>query len=267
MHRRAVVAIAALFALVGGSIAQVSAAQPPSPGSEEVQSNNDVERAAARVETLADKVTEAKDALTAAQLELAAAYDKVSAAQREARAAKSTAESARELADTTRREAEAAKARLRKARNAVDRLAAASLRLGNIDSARAYLGADSVDDALARASLLDAISASHSETLADLRRASAKKADKKAAARAALQQAVDKREQAERAVGAAKQAYEKAHSRAGCRAARRGPHRAHGQPAGPARASTSGVGEASGAGAAGVRFDRCGRFVCCVRFG
>lgn len=212
MHRRAVAAIAALFALIGGLLPQASAAQPPNSGGEEIQSKSDIKRATERVRTIAEKAARAKDALTDAQLELAAAYDKVTAAQRKAHAAKAAAESAQHAADKAAKQAAAAVSRLRKARKEVDNLAAASLQLGNLDSARALLGADDVDDMLARASLLEAISASQADTLHDLRRVSTKKADKDAAAKAALQKSIAKHDAAQRAVEKAKHAYQEARS-------------------------------------------------------
>lgn len=210
--RGAVVAFVAAFTLATVPHAVAVPPPPPNPTDEELQASSAEARGIAeRVGRLANQVAEASAALTAAQLELATSYDEVTAAQRRVRSARAAARAAQVAAADARTEVDAAITQLQRARRQLDQFAAASFRQGStIGSLSAYVGSESPQDLLARASILNAVGSSRLNALDSVRQAMSTKANADAAARAATQKATARAKAAERAKTAATQAYEAA---------------------------------------------------------
>jgi hypothetical protein len=184
------VPIAALQ-LVGAPATAFAAPPPPNPSDGELaESRAEVQNAAQRVGVLANRLTEAGAALDAAQLELAQTYDEVTRAQRHQEVSREAADDAQAAAEGARVEVDAASAQVQRAQRQVDEFVAASYRQGSaIGSITAYLGAESPQDLLARAELLNAVSGAELDALDRMSRVLVGKANLDSSTRAAAEEA------------------------------------------------------------------------------
>ncbi|AOS62984.1 cell wall-associated hydrolase, invasion-associated protein [Actinoalloteichus hymeniacidonis] len=183
----------ALLTVVGLLIGSApSAAEPPAePSDAQIERGNArVEDAATRVGELTNRMAELgtrRDELLA-QVELA--MEDANRALVDLETAEEVAQRAADAATTAQIEADAAAEQIARVRSELDDFAAASYQQGTmVGSLSAYFGAESPDDLLERAQLLDAVSGSHVDLLDELERARTEKVNKDSAARAALAEA------------------------------------------------------------------------------
>lgn len=162
----------------------------------------------AQSDSIEDQIAAAKRELRDAQRALAATYEKVTTAQQRHDRAAKAAQQARARADRTRQAAKAADAKAEKLRQRVDEFAAASYRQGStVGSVTAYLGADSPNDMLERASLLNALSGKQLGILDVTQRAVDEKTQADRAAQDALRDASANEAEAADAQADAERAY------------------------------------------------------------
>lgn len=163
---------------------------------------------AAQPDSIEEQIAAADAELKAAQAQVADTYEVFAAADQHYQAMNAAATAAQDKAAQTRAEADAAATRERDARQEFDDFTAASYRHGSaIFSARAYLGSNSPEDLLDRASMMTVLAAEHGDVMDTTRDAVEQKTEADREAQAALDEAVNNREAANTAKVTAEQAY------------------------------------------------------------
>jgi cell wall-associated NlpC family hydrolase len=174
---------------------------PPKPSDQEVQdSRTSRDSKAGQVGELTNKLAAAETRLTDLQAAVELKMEDANKALVDLDSARSAADKAKSDAEAARREADAASATIERVRNDVDEFAAASFRQGTtIGSISAYIGAQSPQDLLDRAALLNVVSASQLDVLDRIQRARVDRANKDSLARASLNLANEKQAAAAKA--------------------------------------------------------------------
>ena len=185
---------------------------PPNPSDAEISASRaEADAKAARVGELTGRLTQAESRLQELMDEVSYKRELANKARVDLETAISEAEAARRDATNARVEADAATAAVEKSRKELDDFAAASYAQGTtVGSFSAYIGAKSPEDLLARAQMLEAVSASSLNRLDQVTRDQGTAANLDAAARAALKKAEEKQAAADEAKKVAEQAQQAA---------------------------------------------------------
>ncbi|MCX2947714.1 NlpC/P60 family protein [Lentzea sp. NEAU-D7] len=202
----AVVAVL-MTAVLTGTAAAVPP-PPPNPSDAEISATRaEADAKAARVGELTGRLTQAESRLQELFDDVSYKRELANKARVDLETAISEAEAARREAAAARVEADAASAAVEKSRLELDEFAAASYAQGTtVGSFSAYIGAKSPEDLLARAQMLEAVSASSLNRLDQVTRDQGTAANLDAAARAALTKAETKQAAADEAKKVAEQA-------------------------------------------------------------
>ncbi|HUQ56143.1 NlpC/P60 family protein [Lentzea sp.] len=204
--------VVALLAVVLTGTANAVPPPPPNP------SDSDISASRAEADAKAARVGELTGRLTQAESRLQELLDDVSYKRELANKARVDLETAITEADTARREASAARVQADAATAAVERsrreldefVAASYAQRSTVGSFSAYIGAKSPEDLLARAQMLEAVSASSFNRLDQVTRDQGTAANLDSAARAALKKAEQKQAAADEAKKVAEQAQQSA---------------------------------------------------------
>jgi len=202
MRAAGVAAGSALLVLaLGAGPAGAVPPPPPNPSDSELRdSRDDAKAKAGQVGELTRRVADAEAKLLALQAEVEVKLEEANKALVDLQAAEEAARAARADAETARREADGAGRVVDEARAKLDDFAAGSFSQGSvIGSISVYFGAQSPQDLLGRAQLLDEVSRSGLDALDGMQRARVDKANKDSAARAAVNLANAKQAEAEAA--------------------------------------------------------------------
>lgn len=202
----AVVAVL-MTAVLTGTAAAVPP-PPPNPSDSEISASRaEADAKAARVGELTGRLTQAESRLQELLDDVSYKRELANKARVDLETAISEAETARREASAARVEADAASKAVEKSRLELDEFAAASYAQGTtVGSFSAYIGAKSPEDLLARAQMLEAVSASSLNRLDQVTRDQGTAANLDSAARAALQKAEAKQAAADEAKKVAEQA-------------------------------------------------------------
>lgn len=202
----AVVAVL-MTAVLTGTAAAVPP-PPPNPSDAEISASRaEADAKAARVGELTGRLTQAESRLQELLDDVSYKRELANKARVDLETAISEAEAARRDATNARVEADAASAAVEKSRLELDEFAAASYAQGTtVGSFSAYIGAKSPEDLLARAQMLEAVSASSLNRLDQVTRDQGTAANLDSAARAALKKAETKQAAADEAKKVAEQA-------------------------------------------------------------
>ncbi|SDK13860.1 Cell wall-associated hydrolase, NlpC family [Lentzea albidocapillata subsp. violacea] len=181
---------------------------PPNPSDSEISASRaEADAKAARVGELTGRLTQAESRLQELLDDVSYKRELANKARVDLETAISEAEAARREAAAARVEADAASAAVEKSRRELDEFAAASYAQGTtVGSFSAYIGAKSPEDLLARAQMLEAVSASSLNRLDQVTRDQGTAANLDSAARAALTTAETKQAAADEAKKVAEQA-------------------------------------------------------------
>lgn len=181
---------------------------PPNPSDAEISASRaEADAKAARVGELTGRLTQAESRLQELMDEVSYKRELANKARVDLETAISAAEAARREATAARVQADAASAAVEQSRRELDEFAAASYAQGStVGSFSAYIGAKSPEDLLARAQMLEAVSASSLNRLDQVTRDQGTAANLDSAARAALNQAEAKQAAADEARKVAEQA-------------------------------------------------------------
>ncbi|MDX8140855.1 NlpC/P60 family protein [Lentzea sp. BCCO 10_0061] len=181
---------------------------PPNPSDSEISASRaEADAKAARVGELTGRLTQAESRLQELLDDVSYKRELANKARVDLETAISEAETARREASAARVEADAASKTVEKSRLELDEFAAASYAQGTtVGSFSAYIGAKSPEDLLARAQMLEAVSASSLNRLDQVTRDQGTAANLDSAARAALQKAEVKQAAADEAKKVAEQA-------------------------------------------------------------
>ncbi|WP_242642433.1 NlpC/P60 family protein [Lentzea alba] len=181
---------------------------PPNPSDAEISASRaEADAKAARVGELTGRLTQAESRLQELMDEVSYKRELANKARVDLEAAISAAEAARREATAARVQADAASAAVERSRRELDEFAAASYAQGStVGSFSAYIGAKSPEDLLARAQMLEAVSAASLNRLDQVTRDQGTAANLDSAARAALNQAEAKQAAADEARKVADQA-------------------------------------------------------------
>ena len=201
----------AVVVLMTAVLTGTAVAVPPPPPN---PSDSAISASRAEADAKAARVGELTGRLTQAESRLQELYDDVSYKRELANKARvdletaiAEAEAARREATAARVQADAASKAVEDSRRALDEFAAASYAQGStVGSFSAYIGAKSPEDLLARAQMLEAVSASSLNRLDQVTRDQGTAANLDSAARAALQKAESKQAAADEARKVADQA-------------------------------------------------------------
>lgn len=187
--------------IAGSGTAVAVPPPPPNPSDAELNaSRRTADAKAGAVGRLTNQLAEAETRLANLRDEVALKMEEANKARVDMQVAQEAAGQAERDATAARTASDAAAAAIESARSALDRFVANSYQQGStVGSISAYLGADSPQDLLGRAQLLDAVSGSQLDALESMRRARTAKANRDAAAREALEIAEQKRAEAEQA--------------------------------------------------------------------
>ncbi|MGI5501015.1 NlpC/P60 family protein [Lentzea sp. CA-135723] len=207
--------ISAVVVLMTAVLTGTAAAVPPPPPN---PSDAEISASRAEADAKASRVGELTGRLTQAESRLQELFDDLSYKRELANKARvdletaiSEAEAARKAASAARVEADAASAAVEESRRQLDEFAAASYAQGTtVGSFSAYIGAKSPEDLLARAQMLEAVSASSLNRLDQVTRDQGTAANLDSAARAALKNAEVKQAAADEAKKVAEQAQQAA---------------------------------------------------------
>ncbi|MET9230755.1 NlpC/P60 family protein [Lentzea sp. NPDC003310] len=204
--------VAVLMTAVLAGTAGAVPPPPPNPSDAEISASRaEADAKAARVGELTGRLTQAESRLQELLDDVSYKRELANKARVDLETAISEAEAARRDATNARVEADAATAAVEKSRKELDDFAAASYAQGStVGSFSAYLGAKSPEDLLARAQLLEAVSASSLNRLDQVTRDQGTAANLDASARAALQKAETKQAAADEAKKVAEQAQQAA---------------------------------------------------------
>lgn len=181
---------------------------PPNPSDAEISASRaEADAKAARVGELTGRLTQAESRLQELLDDVSYKRELANKARVDLETAISEAEAARREATSARVQADAASAAVEQSRRELDEFAAASYAQGStVGSFSAYIGAKSPEDLLARAQMLEAVSAAGLNRLDQVTRDQGTAANLDAAARAALQKAESKQAAADEAKKVADQA-------------------------------------------------------------
>ncbi|MFC3896668.1 NlpC/P60 family protein [Lentzea rhizosphaerae] len=181
---------------------------PPNPSDAEISASRaEADAKAARVGELTGRLTQAESRLQELLDDVSYKRELANKARVDLETAISEAEAARREATSARVQADAASAAVEQSRRELDEFAAASYAQGStVGSFSAYIGAKSPEDLLARAQMLEAVSAASLNRLDQVTRDQGTAANLDAAARAALQKAESKQAAADEAKKVADQA-------------------------------------------------------------
>ncbi|SER82744.1 Cell wall-associated hydrolase, NlpC family [Lentzea xinjiangensis] len=181
---------------------------PPNPSDAEISASRaEADAKAARVGELTGRLTQAEARLQELQDEVSHKRELANKARVDLETAIAEADAARREASAARVQADAASAAVEQSRRALDEFVAASYSQGStVGSFSAYIGAKSPEDLLARAQMLEAVSASGLNRLDQVTRDQGTAANLDSAARAALKTAESKQAAADEAKKAADQA-------------------------------------------------------------
>ncbi|WP_372441670.1 NlpC/P60 family protein [Lentzea nigeriaca] len=206
MTRLSAVVVLAMAVLTG--TASAVPPPPPNPSDGEISASRaEADAKAARVGELTGKLTQAESRLQELLDDVSYKRELANKARVDLETAISEAEAARREASAARVQADAAAKAVEESRRALDEFAAASYAQGStVGSFSAYFGAKSPEDLLARAQLLEAVSASGLNQLEQVTRDQGTAANLNAAARAAVQKADAKQAAADEAKKVADQA-------------------------------------------------------------
>ncbi|MFS8098721.1 NlpC/P60 family protein [Lentzea alba] len=194
-------AVLVLFTAVLTGTANAVPPPPPNPSDAEISASRaEADAKASRVGELTGRLTQAESRLQELMDDVSYKRELANKARVDLETAISEAESARREAAAARVEADAASRAVEESRRALDEFAAASYAQGStIGSFSAYIGAKSPEDLLARAQMLEAVSASSLNRLDQVTRDQGTAANLDAAARAAVQKAESKQAAADEA--------------------------------------------------------------------
>jgi cell wall-associated NlpC family hydrolase len=181
---------------------------PPNPSDAEISASRaEADAKAARVGELTGRLTQAESRLQELLDDVSYKRELANKARVDLETAISEAEAARREATAARVQADAASTAVEQSRRELDEFAAASYAQGStVGSFSAYIGAKSPEDLLARAQMLEAVSAAGLNRLDQVTRDQGTAANLDAAARAALQKAESKQAAADEAKKVADQA-------------------------------------------------------------
>ncbi|MFD9700464.1 NlpC/P60 family protein [Lentzea sp. NPDC059081] len=201
-------AVVALATVVLAGTANAVPPPPPNPSDSEISASRaEADAKAARVGELTGKLTQAESRLQELLDDVSYKRELANKARVDLETAISEAEAARREASSARVQADAATAAVEQSRRELDEFAAASYAQGStVGSFSAYIGAKSPEDLLARAQMLEAVSASSLNRLDQVTRDQGTAANLDSAARAALKKAEDKQAAADEAKKVAEQA-------------------------------------------------------------
>ncbi|WP_414675412.1 NlpC/P60 family protein [Lentzea sp.] len=201
-------AVVALLTVVLTGTANAVPPPPPNPSDSEISASRaEADAKAARVGELTGRLTQAESRLQELLDEVSYKRELANKARVDLETAISEAEAARRDASSARVQADAATAAVEQSRRELDEFAAASYAQGTtVGSFSAYIGAKSPEDLLARAQLLEAVSASSLNRLDQVTRDQGTAANLDSAARAALKKAEQKQAAADEAKKVAEQA-------------------------------------------------------------
>lgn len=210
-------AVVALMTVVFTGTAAAVPPPPPNPSDSEISASRaEADAKAARVGELTGRLTQAESRLQELLDDVSYKRELANKARVDLETAISEAETARREASAARVQADAAAEAVEKSRRELDEFAAASYAQGStVGSFSAFIGAKSPEDLLARAQLLEAVSASSLNRLDQVTRDQGTAANLDSAARAALKKAEEKQAAADEAKKVADQtqrAAEQAHS-------------------------------------------------------
>ncbi|MDX8048990.1 NlpC/P60 family protein [Lentzea sp. BCCO 10_0798] len=200
--------VAVLMTVVLTGTAAAVPPPPPNPSDAEISATRaEADAKAARVGELTGRLTQAESRLQELFDDVSYKRELANKARVDLETAISEAEAARREAAAARVEADAASAAVEKSRLELDEFAAASYAQGTtVGSFSAYIGAKSPEDLLARAQMLEAVSASSLNRLDQVTRDQGTAANLDSAARAALTKAESKQAAADEAKKVAEQA-------------------------------------------------------------
>ncbi|WP_439656465.1 NlpC/P60 family protein [Lentzea sp. HUAS TT2] len=181
---------------------------PPNPSDAEISASRaEADAKAARVGELTGRLTQAESRLQELLDDVSYKRELANKARVDLETAISEAEAARTEAAAARVQADAASAAVEESRRALDEFAAASYAQGTtVGSFSAYIGAKSPEDLLARAQMLEAVSASSLNRLDQVTRDQGTAANLDSSARAALKKSELKQAAADEAKKVAEQA-------------------------------------------------------------
>ncbi|MCR3751043.1 NlpC/P60 family protein [Lentzea californiensis] len=200
--------VAVLMTAVLTGTAAAAPPPPPNPSDSEISASRaEANAKAARVGELTGRLTQAESRLQELFDDVSYKRELANKARVDLETAISEAEAARREATAARVEADAASAAVEKSRLELDEFAAASYAQGTtVGSFSAFIGAKSPEDLLARAQMLEAVSASSLNRLDQVTRDQGTAANLDSAARAALTKAETKQAAADEAKKVAEQA-------------------------------------------------------------
>jgi cell wall-associated NlpC family hydrolase len=192
-------ALVVLFGATGTGLAVPP--PPPNPSDSDLNSSKAAANAkAGEVGRLTNQLAQAEGKLSSLQDDLELKQEEANKALVDLQTAQDAATQAEQDAQSARTQADTAAAAIEKAREDLKKFAAASFEQGStIGSVSAYLTAESPQDLLARAQLLDSIGGSRLNALDRLQQAQTDKSNKDSAARKALDVAQQKQEAARQA--------------------------------------------------------------------
>jgi cell wall-associated NlpC family hydrolase len=196
-----------MTAVLAGTAAAVPP-PPPNPSDGEISASRaEADAKAARVGELTGRLTQAESRLQELLDDVSYKRELANKARVDLETAISEAEAARREASAARVQADAASTAVEESRRELDEFAAASYAQGTtVGSFSAYIGAKSPEDLLARAQMLEAVSASSLNRLDQVTRDQGTAANLDSAARAALKKAETKQAAADEAKKVAEQA-------------------------------------------------------------
>nr|WP_285642409.1 NlpC/P60 family protein [Lentzea sp. NBRC 102530] len=211
MTRLSAAVVVLMTAVLTGTAAAVPP-PPPNPSDAEISASRaEADAKASRVGELTGRLTQAESRLQELFDDLSYKRELANKARVDLETAISEAEAARKDAAAARVQADAASAAVEESRKQLDEFAAASYAQGTtVGSFSAYIGAKSPEDLLARAQMLEAVSASSLNRLDQVTRDQGTAANLDSAARAALKNAEVKQAAADEAKKVADQAQQAA---------------------------------------------------------
>nr|WP_237047947.1 NlpC/P60 family protein [Lentzea guizhouensis] len=211
LTRLSAAAAVLMTAVLTGTAAAVPA-PPPNPSDAEISATRaEADAKAARVGELTGRLTQAEARLQELLDQVSYKRELANKARVDLETAITAAETARREATAARTQADAANRAVEDSRRALDEFAAASYAQGStVGSFSAFLGAKSPEDLLARAQMLEAVSASSLNALDQVTRDQGTAANLDSAARAALRKAEEKQAAADEAKRTAEAAQQEA---------------------------------------------------------
>jgi len=204
----AAVAAGLVFVLGAGTAVAVPP-PPPKPSDSEIDASREaVQDRASQVGELTNQLAEAEGRLSDLQNQVGLKLELANKARVDAENAATAAERAQDRAAQASSQAALAAKAVDAAHKKADEFIAGSYQQGSrMGSLSAFMTSNNAQDVMLRSQLLDALSETKLDAIAELRSAQVKKSNADAAAREALQVAEAKRREAEQARQAARTAY------------------------------------------------------------